>query len=631
MKGELFDVCFVFHVDYNYVDELRKNDISSILGSIFFTLHDLLPNLPITIAPSGSFIEWAKMSDSPFIYWLKDMAMRGQVELLGGAFYEPFFSIIPFNDLLGQLELLTEVFRDEFGKKPHGCFLPVSAWVEGVIEPLKKAGMSYCLLDSRLFHQASLRIYEPASIEHNGKTIFAIPLESSLSAINEISPEDFYKNLLNLSQFNNSCLNIPVTKEVLNACLIERNGTSWFKQFLALIKDSPINITHVGKTIKTKRTYQQGIISSNAILSGKVINTSIKKSIFIEPSLSNLYSKIFYVHSICNQVRGDKARKKAALQDLWKAESSIFFNLERKNSDIEPMLFQSAYRHLLLAEKQARTQGIFSTSLLSYDFNMDGIKEFLFQTENMNMYIHNVGGKVFELDIFSVYKNYTYIGEEHSIFLDHLVGKDDIQNILSGNDESITTRSVFANNFYQDVSQDKINMCVKFESAGIIENSGTVVSLKKIYNMTNDGMQLQYFLKNDSKNNLLSNFMMEISLAFDIAGKKRSKLTIYSEEIIKEIPAESFCKNLTFLSVPWVQLQGIDNKIRFMIELNEEGSVILIPIYKKYAETKVENIVGIRLLFYWSVMLQPGRDTEKTVFFKIFDSKKKRKGKKICV
>ena len=628
MKGELFDVCFVFHVDYNYVDELKKNDISSILGSIFFTLHDLLPNLPITIAPSGSFIEWAKMSDSPFIYWIKDMAIRGQIELLGGAFYEPFFPLIPSNDLLNQIELLTETFRDEFGKKPHGCFLPFSAWEESIIEPLKKAGVSYCLLDSRLFHQASLRIYEPASVEHNGKTIFAVPLEYSVSDVNEMSPQDFYKHLLNLSKFDNSCLNIPVTKEVLNACLIEKDGISWFKQLLSLIKGSSINLTHVGKTIKAKRTYQQGIISSNAILNGKVINTSIKKSIFIDPSLTNLYSKIFYVHSLCNQVRGDKARKKAALQDLWKAESSVFFNLKR-TADIVPMLFQNAYRHLLLAEKQARTQGVFSTSLLSHDFNMDGIKEFLFQAENMNMYIHNVGGKVFELDIFNVYKNYTYMGKELSIFLDHLVSEDDIQKILQGNDELLRTKSVFANKFYQDVLQDKINMCVKFESASIIENENIPVSLKKIYNMKSDGMQLQYFLKNDSKSNLFSNFMMEVSLAFDIVGKKRSKLNIYSQEVVKEISAESFCNNLKFLSVPWVQLEGIENKIKIMIELNEEGSVILVPIYKKYAETKIENIVGIRLLFYWSVKLQPGRDTEKTVFFKVFDSKKKRKSKKI--
>ena len=468
-----------------------------------------------------------------------------------------------------------------------------------------------------------MRIYEPASVEHNGKTIFAVPLEYSVSDVNEMSPQDFYKYLLNLSKFDNSCLNIPVTKEVLNACLIEKDGTSWFKQLLSLIKGSSINLTHVGKTIKAKRTYQQGIISSNAILNGKVINTSIKKSIFIDPSLTNLY-----VHSLCNQVRGDKARKKAALQDLWKAESSVFFNLKR-TADIVPMLFQNAYRHLLLAEKQARTQGVFSTSLLSHDFNMDGIKEFLFQAENMNMYIHNVGGKVFELDIFNVYKNYTYMGKELSIFLDHLVSEDDIQKILQGNDELLRTKSVFANKFYQDVLQDKINMCVKFESASIIENENIPVSLKKIYNMKSDGMQLQYFLKNDSKSNLFSNFMMEVSLAFDIVGKKRSKLNIYSQEVVKEISAESFCNNLKFLSVPWVQLEGIENKIKIMIELNEEGSVILVPIYKKYDETKIENIVGIRLLFYWSVKLQPGRDTEKTVFFKVFDSKKKRKSKKI--
>lgn len=628
MISEPFNLCFLLHVDYNYIDELEKNDFSSIYGSIFFTLHDLLPTLPLSLAVSGSFIEWAKTSNSPFIYWIRDMTHREQVELIGGAFYEPFFSLIPPNDLLSQIEELNKTFSSEFKKKSRGCYVPLSAWSEGVIAPLKKGGMSYCILDSTLFKKASLCPYEPSAIEDCGKTIFALPLEYSLSNIDNMSPKEFWECIARLASRGYSSLIVPLTKKVLNACLLERGGTSWFKEFLSIIKSSNVKITHIGKIIKTKKVYQRGIISSNAVLNGEPLNSSIKKLIFAEPTLSSLYCKMQYVHSLCNQVRGDKARKNAALEDLWKAESAVCFNLEKPDSESSHLLIQYAYRHLLLAEKQARTPGVFSTSLLTHDFNMDGVEEFLFQNNNINMYVSNIGGKVFEMDVFSIYKNYTYMSGELGLFLDHLVSKDDIAKIANKDYTPIRKASIFANNFYQNVKQNKLKMDLWFCTDSVLASLNASVSLKKRYKMTEDGMQVQYILKNDSTTeNLQSNFMVELSLALDVEAKKTNLIYahIYAEDVMRELSIKDIVMCPTFLSVAWVQLEYADAKTKFMMELNEESSVMLLPVYKKCLEPKNKNIIGLRLLFYWNVELKPGYNTEKMLFFKLLGDKKKRR------
>ena len=623
MKKECFDVCFFLHADYGYVEKIKNLDIGSIYNSIFFNLHDILPELQFSIAPSGAFIEWAKCRDEPILYWMRSLATRGQVEFVGGAFYEPFFSAIPTGDLFSQIELLTESFRAEFGRRPHGAYPPYSAWDESCIDTLKKNGMSYCLLDSRLFVEESIRQYEPLSIEHNGKAIFALPLEYSVAGIDKFSPKAFFEYVLNLNKLGNSCLIVPLTKEVLNKCLKKKGDSSWFEQFIALIKGSSIKISKIQDVLRGKRIYQKGIISSNAVLNSKAFNSSIKKAIFSYPHLAALYSKSLYVHFLCNQVRGDKARKNSALEDLWQAESAVWFNLEGENNDIAPSLLQTAYRHLLLSEKQARTQGVFSASLLNYDFNMDGLKEFLFQQENMNMYIHNLGGKVFELDVFNVYKNYTYQIGEHALFVDHLLTKRDMTSqIKAGNLRSITTDSVFANNFYQDISQNKIKMDLAFSTESALEHANMNLFLKKKYKLEDNVIEVQYFLKNDSKKNLTSYFMIEFSLSFEVSSKKKSSISIYSKEVMQEIPIEDFSFCPTFSSVSWVQMQGIEKKMKFVIELNEVANVILLPIYRKYGEAIKENIIGVRLLFYWEAKLRPHRDTEKMVLFKLFDIKK---------
>lgn len=619
-----FEVCFLLHIDYNYIDSTNKKDVSRIYSGVFCKLHDTFPELAITIAPTGSFIEWASASDGPLTYWLRQMVARCQIEFAGGAFYEPLFPLIPQGDLISQIELLTENIRKEFAKKVRGCFVPFSAWEPHLVEPLKKCGINYVFLDSRLLQGASLASYQPALLEHNGKTIFALPIDCTLSQIGRYTPKDFFHSLANLASCKASCVVIPITIETLADCLRSESDISWFGEFLQLLQDSNINITCAGKMLKAKSIYQKGIISSNAVLTGRVLDSPLKKTIFLDSTLSALYSKIFYVHSLCNQVRGDKAKKNAALEYLWRAEDACLLDIEGNHTNERSDLLQTAYRNILLAEKQTRTQGLFSTSLINYDIDMDGAKEFLFQKDDMNFYVHNVGARVFELDIFSVYKNYTYIGGELSLFEDHLISKQDLKSLERDGYAAICENSVFANNFYQDDVQSKIKMQVHFETRGVMKTKCIEVSLQKFYQLTDSGVQVQYFLKNESHINLVANFMVSISLAFDVASKKKSKLSVCSQEVMQEIAIEDFASACTTSYVSWVQLEGVEGKMKFMIELNEQANMMTCPIYKQNAEHRCENIIGVRLLFYWPIKLKPSRDTEKMVFFKVLDIKKKR-------
>ena len=49
-----------------------------------------------------------------FIKKVKEMAKRGQIEIIGGGYYEPIFAIIPYRDKIAQIKKLSELIKNEF-------------------------------------------------------------------------------------------------------------------------------------------------------------------------------------------------------------------------------------------------------------------------------------------------------------------------------------------------------------------------------------------------------------------------------------------------------------------------------------------------------------------------------------
>ncbi|MDR2181771.1 MAG: hypothetical protein LBN92_03725 [Treponema sp.] len=112
---------------------------------------------------------------------------------------------------------------------------------------------------------------------------------------------------------------------------------------------------------------------------------------------NDLYAKLFFVNVLINQLRGDKARKKAAREELMKAEGGELFYTAGDLSLSSPVQRRHAYKSILNAERITREKK-FSPSLLTFDFDFDHEAEYLFQDKNINAYVSRLGASLFELD-----------------------------------------------------------------------------------------------------------------------------------------------------------------------------------------------------------------------------------------
>ena len=331
---------------------------------------------------------------------------------------------------------------------------------------------------------------------------------------------------------------------------------------------------------------------------------------------------MMYVNMLANGMKGDKARKKYALQELWKAQNFELFALEACISQYHNELRRIAYKKLLIAEKQTRLPGIFTEGLTRYDIDLDGFKEVLSQRYPLNMYVHHRGGKIFECDVFSAYKNYSDMPFEHSgMFIDYLLPETALQQLKEGKTEALT--AVFSDNTYQETEINTIRSELKLSTSGLFDTGiEQQVSLRKQYTFFSEGTQVQYILKNDSPFKLSSYFIVEIDIALEETDSITPALSLYDcEENQKK---ERSITTDVFNKVSWIQLEDPEGKIQFTVEANEVPGLIVIPVYgicKKVSETVEQVIRGVRMFFYWQTDLNPNYETEKLLWLKIKNRK----------
>ncbi|AGT44923.1 alpha-amylase/4-alpha-glucanotransferase domain-containing protein [Treponema pedis] len=623
-RKKKIEICFTLHTDYSVIDAISKSDYTQIYKDIFSNLYGA-PSIPFSFALSGGFLEWAQKENSHFFNVLSEMLKRKQIEIIGNAFYEPLLSMIPPSDLIGQIEYMTDILRKHFYKRPRGIYLPYFAWNPNIISNLKKCDIDYCLLDTRFFSKAHLNAFSPVCMEDSGKIIFGIPATKEFENT-EASPSVFYDIMLTYasSVTENSIVIFLSPETVVKFLDKSQTGKSWFDEFLELTSnpDSGISMVTAEQLIKQKSIYQKGFIESNAVFSNQPVNNSVKHLVANKSHLYAMYAKIMHVHSLINQMRGDKSRKRNALMELWRAESGILFNLEARHERYNRQLRNCCYRSLLLAEKQSRINGIFTPSLTSLDFDLDGVREFISQRDNINMYIHSSGGKIFELDIFNAYRNYADISaEETGLFIDHLLSADELEAVKKGEFSSAIANPVFSENLYQDIKTDRFKFELQLRTEGGFRSFNLPVSLRKQYGFSDYGVQVQYILKNESKITLSAYFMVEIDLATSPIETKKPQVSVYANDQKQE----ANINNNKFESVSWIQIYDPHGKNIFTIETNETADLVILPIYEKSGDAK-NPIAGLRNLFYWRIDLQPGLETEKLLSFKS-DGKKTEKKK----
>ncbi len=138
----------------NFPEVLEKAYIKSYLPVL--ETFSRYPEFKLSLHITGFLLDWTEAEHPEYITLLREMIERGQVELMGGGFYEPILSVLPERDRIGQIHMMSDRIEELFGVRPRGMWLAERIWDQSLPSTMKAAGMEYVVVDDFHFIKAGV-------------------------------------------------------------------------------------------------------------------------------------------------------------------------------------------------------------------------------------------------------------------------------------------------------------------------------------------------------------------------------------------------------------------------------------------------------------------------------------------
>ncbi len=165
------------------------------------------PFMKISIHYSGVLWDFFKERHPEFLKVLKELVKKGQLEMITGGYYEPILAVIPDEDKIGQILLLSQTIETEMGVKPRGMWLAERVWEPHLPRYLRKAEVDYITIDDYHFKKSGLREEELQGYyvtEENGEVVKVFPGSERLRYLIPFHPPeetlDYLQRLKGTSQ-----------------------------------------------------------------------------------------------------------------------------------------------------------------------------------------------------------------------------------------------------------------------------------------------------------------------------------------------------------------------------------------------------------------------------------------------
>ena len=566
---------------------------------------------------SGVILYWIERRHPELFMLLEDLLSRKQVEFLGGGFYNPMLPLLPPADKIGQIEMLSTYLRRHFGKRPQGCWLPAMAWEQNLVGPLNACFMSYTFLEDEQFSRAGAKpagggIYFPCITEDQGKLITVFPVARALARkLRQGSPRQTLNELM--EKFSFDCeypvLLVPLEgeDEASSAAETRLPHEKFFEELSAAGPE--IEFSSPARTLKNLRflekVYFPGVCAPEH---GGVNGTHPRKFLVDHPEAGGIYAKMIHVHALINnRLRGDKARKRTALEELWKAQDSGIFC---PGAPHVPGLYHSpvrkaAYSALLEAEKITREKGKFTPSLSVFDFDFDGEGEYIFQDDKINCCIKSRGAGIFELDYLPAAWNYldTLSIEDSGrrcSFVDWLAPPETRPEDVAP--EGIRGGSFCGAGDYEVSETDRVHRRLGFTLRPRTGAPWGEIEIEKTWQLKKNSLALEYLLRNTGAENRSFVFCPSIDFSFPGAGEEFFRIQTLKEGGKESVP---FNEAAVVRDVKALEFQDIKNEAVIVLEASRGFDGRIFNLRSGFAGQEEYQSTCIAPLF--SVSLESGK------------------------
>jgi 4-alpha-glucanotransferase len=141
------------------------------------------PGVRLGLHYTGPLLQWMAANRPDSIARIRALVERGQVEILGGGFYEPILVTLPDRDRRGQLVRMRDETETMFGRRPEGAWLAERVWEPGLAYDIAAAGYRWTVLDDNHLRGASIPedgMWTPFNTDDRGLRLTVFGTEQGL-------------------------------------------------------------------------------------------------------------------------------------------------------------------------------------------------------------------------------------------------------------------------------------------------------------------------------------------------------------------------------------------------------------------------------------------------------------------
>jgi 4-alpha-glucanotransferase len=141
------------------------------------------PGIRLGMHYTGPLLQWLAEYRPEALDQLRRLVDRGQVEIVGGGYYEPILVALPDRDRHGQLVRMRDELEKLFGERPRGAWLAERVWEPSLAGDLAAAGYDWTVLDDNHLRAASIRedsMWEAFTTDDRGKRLTVFGTEQGL-------------------------------------------------------------------------------------------------------------------------------------------------------------------------------------------------------------------------------------------------------------------------------------------------------------------------------------------------------------------------------------------------------------------------------------------------------------------
>ncbi len=538
---------------------------------------------------------------------MRSAIREGNLEVLGGGFYDPMLPLFPTVLQKMQIEKLSSLLEKVFLSEPAGYFSSSMSWEIAMTEVLARHGFRYALVSESSLQEClglATRVSGWFTTEDRDSVMQLLPVAEDLSGALLKGPDEFLSMAESLGESDNTwtlALPVPVTDAAAIDAFFER-----IRENLSRVPNRLWTLSHLfEEPSRGKVNLMSGVGSSVGLPKG---SRSCRELLLRRPESDLMHKSLLIANSHAESMLGEKEARIVQERLLPVMAPEYYADLYDEKGIRSPVVRWKGSREIIAVErdieKMARLDG---RRVEVSDFLRNGYRQILVNGPSVQFLLEQHSGAslrtlVYKDSRVNLVSSLKQNGDIPRAFVDHLLPKSvsDFRQIDSAlNDGSGALVSPY--DYQIERSEDSLGVLMRSEQMADLENERHVLHVEKRFALVrkNSALDVSYALSNGTFSTVRAYFGTELSLGFrQVFGKRAYSLKIDGRKVSLD-----GTEPLLYPEASEIVLKDGLLSYAFRFRFERPARIALSWIMGASHSAAPTDVQGIRLFVFWDVEL----------------------------